>query len=86
MMRNWLWYKIWKNGRLVCPDCYCRLNNDDREQREDYSIWFCRACDDHIENMDTGYSWYWPFDILWPRLRYLAGNPRRRYRGWQGDR
>lgn len=79
-MKTWIWHRIWRNGQVICPYCYRRLHHTDRDQLEDDGVWGCRGCESDTYDMDTAYSWYWPFDILWPRLRYLAGTPMRLYR------
>lgn len=66
---DWLWTKIW-DGHLVCPDCYHELRVEDSTYREDSIEWFCHNCEAYWDDMKIAYSWYWPFDILWPRFKW----------------
>jgi ribosomal protein L37AE/L43A len=67
-MRNRLWQLIWGTGRGVCPVCYRQIW--DSVTHEDYVEWLCHHCE--TETDEPAYSWYWPFDVILPRISYWA--------------
>ena len=75
-MTTWIWSKIWGTGHLVCPVCFHGLH--DHEPQAEGVLWLCHHCELEIDDMDTAYSWYWPFDILWPRFQWWAWTLTRR--------
>lgn len=68
-MINKLQQKLWSMGRLVCPECYCRLH--DYDYMEDCDLmWYCHHCEYDV--WQPGFVYYWPLGMIKPRIKYLA--------------